>query len=70
MQGIKEIGSYSNPIEVGYTEWIETRAGKYFVKFDTGEVDGPYPSGVKPAVQSSVNQETAPPSGDADADPA
>lgn len=43
MKGIKEIGSYENPEEVGYTEWIKTRAGTYFVQNETGEIVGPYP---------------------------
>jgi len=42
MKGIKEIGSYDNPEEIGYTEWIKTRAGVYFVKTDSGEIVGPY----------------------------
>lgn len=42
MHGIKEIGSYGNPEEVGYTEWIVTRAGVYFVEEATGNIVGPY----------------------------
>jgi hypothetical protein len=43
MKGIKEIGSYDNPEEIGYTEWIKTAAGVYFVTRDTGAIIGPYP---------------------------
>ena len=42
MKGIKEIGSYNNPEETGYTEWIKTAAGVYFVTTDTGAIIGPY----------------------------
>lgn len=42
MQGIKEIGSYNDPKAIGYTEWIRTRAGVYFVKEGTGEIIGPF----------------------------
>jgi hypothetical protein len=43
MQGIKEIGSYDDPKEIGYTEWIKTKAGTYFVAEDTGVIVGPFP---------------------------
>jgi hypothetical protein len=51
MQGIKEIGSYDNPAEIGYTEWIRTKAGCYFVRTDNGEIVGPYPNDEKPGAQ-------------------
>jgi len=51
MQGIKEIGSYDNPAEIGYTEWIRTKAGCYFVRTDNGEIVGPYPNDEKPGTQ-------------------
>lgn len=41
MQGIKEIGSYKAPESVGFTEWIKTATGFYFVKL-TGEIVGPF----------------------------
>ena len=42
MKGIKEIGSYNNPEEIGYTEWIKTAAGVYFVTTNTGAIVGPF----------------------------
>ena len=54
MKGIKEIGSYNNPEETGYTEWIKTAAGVYFVKVESGEIVGPYPQAYHENVPETV----------------
>jgi hypothetical protein len=54
MKGIKEIGSYNNPEETGYTEWIKTAAGVYFVTTDTGDIVGPYPAAYHENVPETV----------------
>lgn len=55
MQGIKEIGSYSNASAVGYTEWIRTRAGVYFVREDTGAIVGPFECGEDNEITPPIN---------------
>jgi hypothetical protein len=38
---IKEIGFYKQPKKVGYTAWIKTPIGNWFVTLE-GKIVGPY----------------------------
>lgn len=57
MAGIKEVGTYDDPVSIGYTNWIKTAAGTFFVEIGTGNIVGPYAGDVKPGVKEAADNE-------------